>query len=577
MALKAASLPQVSLERPQWVRFVVVAIFVILAAARVAPDLIRVVYPLGEFDYVTNGDGVVIEARATRGGLVVGDVIRMDRIKPFDRKSGILGVGYTYDNPDRELVVERHGKRLHVSLKARPENVAGRALAALRVAIFLTIVVLGAILFLVKPTIATAAILAYCLGSDGPSTWLALQIPNPWRQAYEWIGNVSLGTAIPALLLFALCLVYEDPRVQRLATYVTGALAAFLGTFGAYAAWLMTYPAKPAETMATAVVRFGEALTLVTVVTFVAAFVRAHGGERRRIGWTVAAFALASVARLASDTFYPEHIRPWENGILLSATVLPILVVWFAVIRERFFNVDFVVARAVVYVALTATVVGIISASEEIGTYVFYQNTDLAYGFLIAISMVIGSTTGKMREGIEHLVDRFIFRDRSARQHALELIAGYVLDAETRADVERALLEDVTHALHLSFGGIFTRDADGAFRLSAPFCWPQGCGTELASDTTLLRAIHRTRGTMRFSGKESTLIRGTFPGQPLTFAAPIFVDRNVEAVVVYGRSAIGLDLDPHEREALIEVVTHASIALNAIELARYRALAPQVR
>ncbi len=72
--------------------------------------------------------------------------------------------------------------------------------------------------------------------------------------------------------------------------------------------------------------------------------------------------------------------------------MLPILVVWVAVVRERFFNVDFVVSRAVVYVALSATVIGIISASEEIGTYVFYQNTDLAYGFLIAISMVVGST-----------------------------------------------------------------------------------------------------------------------------------------------------------------------------------------
>jgi hypothetical protein len=92
---------------------------------------------------------------------------------------------------------------------------------------------------------------------------------------------------------------------------------------------------------------------------------------RRRIGWIGCAFALAAVARLVSQAFHPERIEPWENGVLLSASVLPILVVWVAVVREKFFNVDFVVSRAVVYAALSATVIGIISASEEIGTYVF--------------------------------------------------------------------------------------------------------------------------------------------------------------------------------------------------------------
>ncbi len=61
----------------------------------------------------------------------------------------------------------------------------------------------------------------------------------------------------------------------------------------------------------------------------------------------------------------------------------------------------------------------------------------------------------------------------------------------------------------------------------------------------------------------------------LTFAAPIFSDRRVSAIVLYGHSHIGLDLDPDEREALIEVVAHASIALDAIELARYRASEPK--
>ncbi|MBD5633963.1 MAG: hypothetical protein IAI49_05735, partial [Candidatus Eremiobacteraeota bacterium] len=235
---------------------------------------------------------------------------------------------------------------------------------------------------------------------------------------------------------------------------------------------------------------------------------------------------------------------------------------------------DFVVSRAVVYVALSFTVSGVLYTTEEVGTYVFIQNTDLAYGVIIAITVIIGSTMGKLRELIESIVDRFIFRDRLARQRALELIAGYILDAETVEDVERALLEDASHALNLSFGGILVRDGDGTFRLGARYNWPEECVVELPENSALLSAIKRTRGTMKFSGKDARrLVNETFTNEQLTFAAPLFFDRSVNAVVVYGSSRIGLHLDPDEREALIEVVAHASIALHAIELARYRALA----
>ena len=44
----------------------------------------------------------------------------------------------------------------------------------------------------------------------------------------------------------------------------------------------------------------------------------------------------------------------------------------------------------------------------------------------------------------------------------------------------------------------------------------------------------------------------------------------MSGIVVYGHNVSGLDLDPDEREHLVRVVAHASIALNTIELNRYR-------
>jgi hypothetical protein len=134
------------------------------------------------------------------------------------------------------------------------------------------------------------------------------------------------------------------------------------------------------------------------------------------------------------------------------------------------------------------------------------------------------------------------------------------------------LLVDAPHALDLAFGGIFERTAGGSFRLGPSNNWPAECDVELAGNDDLLEAIHRSRGPLRFSGKDSKLVRGTLANARLTFVAPLFFERSVYAIVVYGHSQIGLNLDPEEREALIEVIAHASIALAAIELARYRKL-----
>ncbi len=144
-------------------------------------------------------------------------------------------------------------------------------------------------------------------------------------------------------------------------------------------------------------------------------------------------------------------------------------------------------------------------------------------------------------------------------------IAGYILDAETVEDVHRALLQDATHALKLAFAGILERQHDGGYALGESFQWPEQYQMRIGPDAELARQIGRSRSFLTFSGKESALIRDLLPRDQLTFAAPLFFDRTVSGIVVYGNNVSGLDLDPDEREHLARVVAHASIALSAIE------------
>jgi hypothetical protein len=591
-----AGLPHVRLNRAQWVRLVIVGIFVVLALGRVVPDLVRAVYPLHLFDYVTDGDGIVVSARAPNirpetarrsasrlaksarkpvpppDNIAIRDRVLISQIKPFDRKPGLAGLGFTYDNPDRRLPVERGGRIEVLHLVARTESGPSRFFTVLRVALFVVSVGAGAILFLVKPSIATGAFFFFCLGAEAPATYLDLIIPNPWRPFPQWIDNTLRGASRPALLLFALCLIDGDrdaPR-QRLLAYAGAVLALVLGTVDAYGSWLLTYAGRPAEGVDRFSIDASDTVTALTTIAFVVAYVRARGLARQRIVWIVAAFLLAGAARLISDEFFPRFIPPFVNGVLVSTTIVPIAGVWIAVVRQRFFNVDFVVSRAVVYVAVTAAALGTVTVIEELGTYVFVNNTDFAYGLIVVVSMAIGAATGKIHPFVHYVFDRFIFRDRRNQRSALELIEGYILDAESADDVFRALLADAAHALQLSFGGFLARLPNGDYALTYQHDWPADCITHLRATDELTLKLARSRSAVTFTGKDTALVARAFPGERLTFAAPIFFDRAVLGIVMYGHNVSGLDLDPEEREHLVRVVAHASIALGAIELARYR-------
>ena len=587
IAANDESLPKVSLTRSQRVRLILVGLFVAIVAARVTPDIVRLFIPLGVFGYATDANAIVVKVHdpatlvvkipyaPTKAAdrLQIGDRVRIDRVTPFDRKPGLAGTGYTRQNFDRKLPIERRGKERFITMTAAPEPVASRLFTLVRIFVFVASIGLGAILFLIKPGYATGGFFAFCLGGEAPTTYFD-QIFDPWyTEVPQWIGHTIQGGAGAALLLFALGLIDHDNIRER--SYAIGAtiVGAIMGTLNAYVFWALHYGARPAELFQGVYTSISTLITIATAVVLLLAYLRARGRlKRARAAWIGGAFALAGAAHLISVQFYPTYLSFWINGVLVSLTIVPIAVVWIAVVRSRFFNVDFVVSKAIVYVAITAAVIGIITVCEEVLTYIFYNNTDIAYGFIIVISLAIGSFTGKIQQIVDVFVDRFIFRDRHAQQIALELIAGYILDAETVEDVYRALLQDAAHALKLTFGGILARQTDGSYRLSQSHAWPEDCEVMLGAGDALTLAIARTRGVLTFTGKETALIRDAFPNERLTFAAPIFFDRSVAAIVVYGHNISGLDLDPQERALLVRVVAHASIALNSIELARYRKL-----
>jgi hypothetical protein len=97
----------------------------------------------------------------------------------------------------------------------------------------------------------------------------------------------------------------------------------------------------------------------------------------------------------------------------------------------------------------------------------------------------------------------------------------------------------------------------------------------LSAADPIVHALSRTRATLEFGGKRRTNLVLT-DRKRFSLAAPLFADRALVAIVVYGRNVSRLNLDADERERLTRLVAHASLALASIELAQTRAQAPLV-
>jgi len=161
------TLPQVQLNRWELLRMVAVGIIVAFMLIRVVPDAIRLIYPIGQYNYVTDDNGVVVKlsGKAPKGtdALRLGDRVRIDRIQPFDRKPGLARTGYTEQNFDRWLPIERNGKERVLHLKSTREPMASQALTLLRIILYGVAVGFGALLLIVNPTLATFAFFVFCL------------------------------------------------------------------------------------------------------------------------------------------------------------------------------------------------------------------------------------------------------------------------------------------------------------------------------------------------------------------------------------------------------------------------------
>jgi hypothetical protein len=515
--------------------------------------------PKATFGYeltYTNGFEVTAVDRgsaAARAGIVVGDRLSFHRSTLHDR---IVGLAYVTARPAEAVTftVVYRGRTRNVTLRAEPltaeESRKARfsaiasfwrltGFAYIAVALFILLrrpnrMTWGLFLYLVSatdvtlyrfperfvPAIAFASDLLSVAGAVGLVIFAA-RFPedeaNGWR---KWLDRL----AIPIGVLFAIPNIAWDARSLYWGESPTAAMS-YGSTLGALA------------------------LILIAGIMLVAAYVSASQARRQRLGWVIVGilFTLlsgaASWARYWSTTYslVTSDAAIWIATLLYAGAPFAIA---YAVVRQRIFDISFVVSRTLVYTIVTVPILGVFALVEWLVTHVL-ERSGAAAAVLALTTLGMVYSIHVIYHYAEQLVDQTLFRRRHQAERHLATIVARLPDADNPAVVEAALVREPVHAYDLASADLFTRSEAGVY----------------AHDGKVLDG----RIPVQLAGRCRSL---RLHAGDAVLAVPVFMRSKLAAVAVYGAHANGEDIDPKEAASLEAIGAAAGIAYDHLETAR---------
>jgi hypothetical protein len=256
------------------------------------------------------------------------------------------------------------------------------------------------------------------------------RLPTALGQTAAWYGDVSW---IPVILPAAtfLLLLFPDGRLLsrrwRPVAWCAGLGIALMfvadsigpGRLADYPRVVNPYGLdSPLVDAMEAVAALLLAVALVgSPLSLVLRYRRAGREQRQQIKWLALAGALAALTfavAVANYEVLPEGVP--DAAIMLSILALPIAA-GVAILRYRLYDVDVVINRTVVYLALTATLAGAYVGCVLVLQLVLSPGSDLA---IAGSTLAVAALFRPARARIQSAVDRRFYRRKYDAQQTLE-------------------------------------------------------------------------------------------------------------------------------------------------------------
>jgi hypothetical protein len=575
---------------------VALLLLTVYALAMIAPDLLRVVRPLGSFGLAMDGDGRIYDVQgpfeaehdspAWRAGLRAGD--RLDlaamRCAPVDttRCASLMSQwgGVTYVTAGREATFLIHSapeqapREVKLTAEPRPTN---RLLDLVIVldTIAGCLVVLGAAwLVWTRPGLMTWGFFIYVIQFNPGQAfqfWAWLQLWPRALLAQNAIFLVMQAAAYTGLLMFALRAPVDrtEGRWRTVERALPALAIVFLGVALASMATVFGYPA---EIWARSMLLIGFAVSVGALAILIGRRRDLSPRDYQRIRWVIWGCLIGLpaylLAQLSQETSLFGHLigegqAPEEAaGALSLVNGILCLFVVEAVRRPTVVNVWIPLRRATAFgLLLSVPVLFLHKQIEVIDEYIHMPDwawVGVASGLVYLIARGHEFATGLM----DRLFDRKFIR---AERHLAE-VGETIQNSDSVDKIERLLVNEPISTLGLASAALF-REQDGLFTRSLSTGWDADHADALTSNHPLLSA--------RFDRKPYTpdsvdAAHASLAELPDDLERPVLVvpvgnARRCYALVLYGGHEIGTDLDSSERHLLGSLARDAEIAYAQVE------------
>ena len=568
----------------------------IYAIAMIAPDLLRIVRPLGSFGLEIDGDGLIYDVQgpftseakspAWRAGLRAGDrldLAAMACARVNTRVCASLlsqwgGVNYVMPQREATFVVAPAGERPARAVKLIAEPRPGNPLLDLVVGLSTiagVLVVLGAAwLVWTRPGAMTWGFFVYVIQFNPGQAfqfWAWIQLWPPALLAQDVIFLVMQAAAYTGLLVFAL----RAPvgRADRRWRTIERALPALAIVFLMVALLSMgTVFGYRAEIWARGLLFIGFAVSAAALAILFGRRRDLSPRDYQRIRWVIwgcliglPAYLLAQISQQTSalgDLVGQGAASEEVAGALFLVNGILCLFVAEAVRRPTVVNVSIPLRRATVLgLLLSVPVLFLHKQIETIDEYIH-----LPYWAWLAVASALVYLIARGHEFATELVNRLFDREFIRAERRLSEVGEAILQAGSLAEIERLLVQEPMRSLKLASAAVF-RDEDGVFcrRISAG--WDDGDSDTLASDDALLAGRFKRKPYPLDAADAAHASQAGLPHdvERPVLAAPVGTARRCYAVVLYGGHEAGTDLDGAERRVIGSLAHEAGIAYAHVE------------
>jgi hypothetical protein len=474
---------------------------------------------------------------AARAGVRAGDLIERSTLPLF--------VTGTNTSPARHVTIVRDGATLdvHIEPVVTPLgwSLTGRFLSEVWTVLFALLIALRA----KRWPFATPLALILALSALADTLFeMALPIPE-LSYAVQVVG--ALGTPLTFVLLTRYFAAFGQPLTvkRRFWTRVAYGAAALsvLATLNHMMLWVFWL--VPAARIATEFEIFELALTSPIVPCFVCGVLASRAAapaDAQRVGWIAAAYGFFWTFWLLAGPFgivwSSLHAFGFVWQVETASHVLVPLILSYAALSKRLFDVGFLVSRTVVFSVLSVIVVGCFVLLEwSIEKWFEDANHTTSLTLNAALALGLGLSMRFLHHRVDGVVDRVFFRKRHENERALRRFAheaAFITSPDVLLD--RTVVEIGDHS-EASFAKI---------RLAG----------DLPPNDPAVLALQAWREPIDLTGYRSAL-----SGE---YAFPMLAHNEFAGAILCGEKKNGERYAPDEIETLKEVARGVAIALRGL-------------